>query len=270
MLEAQVMLIETALGTCTAAGIIFINAKLRRRILYKRLEDDVSRIRTLSNIKIITPKCTKRDFENRIAVFAEFLPYPIFEEITSTLDYLKPERGFVPTMRKGGAVAYETLIAAAPNLVALYHAPDMLAFISELTGARVLQTPIYDQNSLSVLYYFRPGDHISWHYDYNFYRGRHFTVLLSLVNQGHAQNGLSNAVLTAVIGGKEVSVVTPPNTLVVFEGDFIRHRVTAIQESERRIMLSMTYCADSSAPFYKSLGRRVKDTAFYGVRALWT
>jgi hypothetical protein len=65
-----------------------------------------------------------------------------------------------------------------------------------LLAAAVMPTPISDQISLSVLFDDKPGNHISWHYDHNFYRGRHFPVLPPpLVNQGHAPNGLSHAQL---------------------------------------------------------------------------
>jgi len=131
-------------------------------------------------------------------------------------------------------------------------------------------TPINDQSSLSLLFYNKPGDHIGWHYDHNFYRGRHFTLLLAIVNTGQAAHGLSHAVLEARVGGREIGISTAPNTLVVFEGALVQHQVTPIHERERRIMLSMTYCTDPRAQWWQAASRRIKDTAFFGIRALWT
>ena len=61
-----------------------------------------------------------------------------------------------------------------------------------------------------------------------------------------------------------------PNTLVVFEGALVHHQVTPILEGERRIILSMTYCTDPRAHWWQAASRRIKDTAFFGIRALWT
>jgi hypothetical protein len=176
----------------------------------------------------------------------------------------------VPTHKKGGTVAYETMIASAPSIVAFYHAADLRDFISRIVGVRVQPTQIHDQNSLSVLYYDKPGDHIGWHYDHNFYRGRHFTVLIAMTNEGRAAGGLSHAELQARVAGREIAVSTAPNTAVVFEGARVHHKVTPILAGERRVMLSMTYCTDPRSWWWQGVSRRLKDTAFFGIRALWT
>jgi len=67
----------------------------------------------------------------------------------------------------------------------------------------------------------------------------------------------------------ERAIPTPPNTLIVFEGAKVRHRVTALAEGERRIVLSMTYCTDPRNSRLQEAARRVKDTAYFGLRALW-
>ena len=67
----------------------------------------------------------------------------------------------------------------------------------------------------------------------------------------------------------EECIDTSPNVLVIFEGAKVLHRVTPTAEGDLRIMLSMTYCADSTTNPLKEFARRVKDTAFYGIRALW-
>jgi hypothetical protein len=181
-----------------------------------------------------------------------------------------PERSFVLAHKKGGTVAYETLIASAPTIVSFYHCAGFQDFISRLVGVRVQPTPINDQSSLSVLFYDKPGDHIGWHYDHNFYRGRHFTVLIMIANVGQAAGGLSHGATIARIAGEEIAIRARPNTLVVFEGARVRHKATAIHAGEQRLVLSMTYCADPRAWWWQGVSRRVKDTAYFGVRALWT
>jgi hypothetical protein len=204
-------------------------------------------------------------------VVPDFLPPQSFASLAGEAERLvAPERSFVPTHKQGGTVAYETLIAVAPAIVACYHAAGLRDILSRLVGIPVQTTPIHDQSSLSVLVYDKPGDHIGWHHDHNFYRGRHFTVLLAIRNAGSAAHGLSHAVLEARLPGREIAISTPANTLVVFEGACVRHRVTPIRAGERRLVLSMTYCTDPRSTWRQGWSRRLKDIAFFGIRALWT
>jgi 2OG-Fe(II) oxygenase superfamily len=257
-------------GSLAAAG--FTYARGRRARLYRDLEGHVSRIADalapdLGNL-------ARRElprFVDRFAVLPDLLPAETFAALKTQAERLvAPERSFVPVHKKGGTVAYESLIASAPAIVSFYHCANFQDFISRLVGVRVQATPINDQSSLSVLFYDQPGDHIGWHYDHNFYRGRHFTILVTIANVGQATDGLSHAELKARIGGHEIAVRTRPNAAVVFEGAQVRHKVTAVHAGERRLVLSMTYCTDPRSRWWQSVSRRFKDTAYFGVRALWT
>lgn len=213
------------------------------------------------------------DFSRRLAVVPDLLPQGFIEALRNEAEALSPassERSFVPTHKKGGTIAYATIIEEAPLLAAFYHSHVLMSYVSRLVGTPVQPTPLHDQNSLSLLFYDRPGDHIGWHYDHNFYRGRHFTVLLPLLNLGTAEGGLSHAKLQARHDNQPAEVSTRVNTLVVFEGAKVLHRVTPIGDGERRIVMSMTYCADPQHSAVQGGARRIKDIAFFGVRALWT
>lgn len=178
------------------------------------------------------------------------------------------KRTFIPMHKKGATLSYEKIHTLAPHCLAFYHSPEVQKWVASITGETVQPTPDQDQSSLSVLCYHEPGDHINWHYDHNFYRGRHFTVLLSLLNEG--PNGLSSGTLQRQLpGGQAQSYDTSPNTLMIFEGTRVRHRATPVGEGERRVILSMTYCADPRISRVKEFIRRCKDTAFFGLRALW-
>ncbi len=181
------------------------------------------------------------------------------------------ERSHVPLHKKGGTVAYGTLCRQAPGLVAFYHDAGLQDAVSRRVGCAVRPTPLHDQNSLSLLVYDRPGDRIGWHHDHNFYRGRHFTLLVPLVNRGSAAQGLSHACLLVREAGRPDRVLgTGANQAVLFEGAKVLHRVSPILTGERRVILSMTFCADSHATRLQALSRRIKDIAYFGLRALWT
>lgn len=210
-------------------------------------------------------------FEHGPVHLAEALPPQLFEDIRREVSSLiETERSYLPTHKKGGTVAYETLIEKAPKTVALYLSPAFAQVLSGIVGERLECTPLHDQSSCSVLFYERPGDHIGWHYDHNFYKGRHVTVLVAIVNEGHQPGGLSAARLEARQGSDAIAVETPPNTLVIFEGQRVLHRVTPIETGERRVMLSMTFATDPRAGALQGVKRRIKDMAFFGPRALWT
>ncbi|MBS0203350.1 MAG: 2OG-Fe(II) oxygenase [Planctomycetes bacterium] len=188
-------------------------------------------------------------------------------EAEASIDQMTPS--FIPTHKKGRTLSYEKIHHYAPGCLSFYHSPEIQQRIAGLVGMPVFPTPDGDQSSLSILCYKEKGDHINWHYDHNFYRGRHFTVLLSLANEA-ASGGLSQSTLMRRLpDGTDQALDTSANTLVVFEGARVLHRAYPTAEGDLRIMLSMTYCADPRTSWLKEFARRIKDTAFYGIRALW-
>lgn len=266
------MIVETVIGTGIIGAASLAAMRWKRSNLYGELNRRLARIVATPTFDVGTlVERALPNFSNRLAVVKDFLPLSVFAALKMEAEkVLAPERSYVPTHKKGGTVAYETLIANAPAIICFYHSPVMMSAISRIVGERLVPTPLNDQSSLSLLFYDRPGDHIGWHYDHNFYRGRHFTVLLALDNRGSADGGLSHAQLKARTGEGELAVATAPNTMVVFEGAAVRHKVTPIENGERRLMLSMTYCTDPGASWRQGASRRIKDIAFFGMRALWT
>lgn len=264
------MIEELVIGAGTAAAVGFTYARRRRVRLYRDLESRLPRVLETPDLAGLAQR-ELPSFRDRFAALPEVLPATTFAALKAEAERLaSPERSFVPTHKKGGTVAYETLITSAPAIITLYHSKGFRDFISRLVGVTVQPTPINDQSSLSVLFYDKPGDHIGWHYDHNFYRGRHFTVLIMLINSGQAAGGLSHGELRARVGTEEIAVPAWPNTLMAFEGALVRHRATPVEANEQRMVLSMTYCTDPRALWWQGISRRLKDTAYFGVRALWT
>ena len=263
------MIAWVIVALASLSGLVWLLAMMRGR-RYLGLTNKLANIEPLGRrFQPLTPQTS--GFDKHIVSIANFLPADQFAEIDRDVKNLAGvERSFVPTHKKGGTIAYETIINHGATIAAFYHAHALQSLVSRIVGVEVRPTPLHDQSSLSVLVYDRPGDHIGWHFDHNFYRGRHFTVLLSVVNTGHSKDGLSHARLIARIGGADSEIATPPNTLVLFEGAKVRHKVTPTIEGERRILISMTYCADPREDLLRAVARRIKDTAFFGLRALWT
>lgn len=177
------------------------------------------------------------------------------------------ERSYIPSHKQGGTLSYEAIHRQAPACLGLYHSAALREWLSALVGTPLAVAADHDQSACSLLYYDRVGDHIGWHYDHNFYRGRHFTVLLALLNRA-AAGGPSAARLQVRRDGAVLDVDTQANTLVVFEGAQVRHRATAAADGDRRILLSMTFCTDPRLGVVSEIVRRCKDVAYYGPRAL--
>jgi hypothetical protein len=60
------------------------------------------------------------------------------------------------------------------------------------------------------------------------------------------------------------------DTLALFEGAPVLHRVTGLGRQQVRIQLSMAFCSDPGASWHEALARRGEDVAYFGIRALWT
>jgi hypothetical protein len=218
-----------------------------------------------------TPDQPLSSFAKHLAVLDNVLPPDDFARLVDEVEKLvETERSYLPAHKKGGTVAYETLEHKAPPLVSLYRSHSLRKLVSDIVKLRIEPTPLHDQSSCSILFYEKPGDHIGWHYDHNFYKGRHFTVLIPVINRGREPNGLSQARLMVRQNGYERVIPTPPNAMIVFEGATVRHKVTPIGEGEKRVIWSMTYCTDPRNSAFQGIARMLKDTAFFGLRALWT
>ena len=212
-----------------------------------------------------------QEFDRKIVYFHDFLSGPEFGRLRDAAErQVRAKRVNIPIHKRGEAVSYPELQNSAPELIAFYLSPKLHAWCSEVIGERVQPTPPHDLSSCSLLIYDRPNDHFDWHHDINFYKGRHFTALLSLVNTDAAGVDVSSAKLRIREEAVESVIPTNPNTLVLFEGAYVYHSVTRLGEGQRRIILSMTFCTDPAAGVLQNFMRRGKDIAYFGLRALWT
>jgi hypothetical protein len=188
------------------------------------------------------------------------------QECLSNLSHV--ERSFIPGHKQGGTLSYESIHKISPKCLSTYHSEQLRRYLSEVIGEEVYPTADHDQSSCSLLYYTEAGDHIGWHFDHNFYKGRHFTVLISILNEGK-EGGVSASKLQRQWPDRDEEFDTSSNSLIIFEGAKVRHRATQLGDGDRRILLSMTFATDPRTEGVKDFIRRVKDTAYYGLRAIW-
>ena len=199
------------------------------------------------------------------AVTDNCLAVPAFEALQHevlAVDQLKQASRLL-WLRQGGAVPFQVLQAHAPLCVALYGDRGFRAYLSGQTGLELSTLPGDMPHRCSLLVSASEGDHIADHYDVNYYRGRTFTVLLTVFNR--AQNGqcCSANRTCAYRGGVEQCRDTAENSLLVMEGDKVLHSTRQLGRGEKRVVLSMIYTTDPSQTLWQRMRMKVKDWSFF-------
>lgn len=178
-------------------------------------------------------------------------------------------RNYVPKIKKGGSVSYFDLVRSAPSLVELYRSPAFIELLSHVTRERLLVCPDGDPHACALYYYTEPGDHIGFHYDTSFYRGKRFTVLLGLIERSSCRLVCELFKKDPARKPQTVSVHTTPGTLVMFNGDKLYHAVTPSGPGEDRVVLSMEYVTDQRMGTLSRMVSNVKDAvAYFGIKSL--
>jgi hypothetical protein len=152
------------------------------------------------------------------------------------------------------------------GIVELYYSNDLLNVLSDIVKKPVQRISLADPNACSLLIYTNKGDHIDWHLDYSSYYGDRFVVLLTIVNENANHNGLSQNVFKYNYNGKTYDLKMKENSLVIFKGSEILHKSTAIDDNERRILLSMVFCdiCQEKKNVFNILYEKSKNFILYG------
>ena len=210
--------------------------------------------------------------QDEFLVLPGALPPAVIEPLVTDVDRVRPaiHRNYVPRHKKGGSVSYYTLREDAPAIMALYTSPAFHRFMETLTGRSLLRCPESDPHSCALYFYTEPGDHIGFHYDTSYYRGTRFTVLLGLVERSSSR--LVCELYTRARGKEPVALrlTTDPGTLVIFNGDRLRHAITPLGDDEERVSLTMEFVTDQSMSPGKRFVSNMKDAiAYFGFRSVF-
>ena len=152
----------------------------------------------------------------------------------------------------------------------LYRSPALLAWLQALVGEPVQISPTDDPHAYALYFYTLAGDHIGWHYDTSYYRGRRYTVLLGVIDESTCaleyELHTRNEAVATVAGALRY----PPGALVVFDGDKLRHRVTPLRAGETRVSLTFEYVTDPRMHAGWRLISNMKDAvAYFGFRQVF-
>ncbi len=210
--------------------------------------------------------------QNEFLLLEHFLPADLVEVLVAEANDLRSaiNRNYVPGHKKGGSVSFYAIRDKAPIILTLYRSPALRSFLSGLTESRLLLCPEDDPHSCALYFYTEPGDHIGFHYDTSYYKGKRYTVLIGLVERSEHcrlvarlyQNQPEREI-------REMRIAMEPGTAVIFNGDKLWHAVTPLGKGEERVILTLQYVTNQEMGPFKRMFSNLKDAfAYFGPAVL--
>ena len=202
--------------------------------------------------------------------FNVFLPAPLRNKINTLLDNKDiqkrvnittfPENIFNCALpnKKGVTIPTSKLVEYAPKLIN-YYQNDLCKYVSKQINLKLYPTSLSLPTSCVLLIYENEGDWINWHYDYNYYDGRFFTVLIPITN-----NTTCTEFQYKNDDDEIKSVNLTNNNSICFEGNYLYHRASKLCKNEKRVILSCQFVTDNNMSFLNTLRLKLKDFAYIG------
>jgi hypothetical protein len=159
--------------------------------------------------------------------------------------------------RKGITIPTKNISENSPHLISFYN-NELCKIVSQLTGLKLYPTELDFPTSCAIIIYENEGDWINWHYDYNYYNGRFFTVLIPITHE------LTCTKFQFKDKNNKIIDMDLTNNSICFEGNYLYHRASKLCNNQKRVMLSCQYVTDNSMSFISKLRIKLKDFAFIG------
>jgi hypothetical protein len=128
------------------------------------------------------------------------------------------------------------------QLLELYYSPHLIEELSKILKKPVQRVSLADPNACSLLIYSNKGDNIGWHKDASNYYGDRYVCLLTIINENDKKDDLSANTFQYNHYGTINKLKMKENSMLIFKGSEILHQSTAIDDNEKRILLSMVFC----------------------------
>jgi hypothetical protein len=159
--------------------------------------------------------------------------------------------------KAGVTIPTNQIITNSNNIISFYQS-ELRNKISDLLGFTVYPTDLSFPTSCVLLIYENEGDWINWHYDYNYYEGRFFTVLIPITTE------LTCTKFEFKNDKNEIVSLDLNNNGLCFEGNYLYHRASKLCSNQKRVILSCQFVTDNSMSFMNQLRIRIKDFAYTG------
>jgi hypothetical protein len=160
--------------------------------------------------------------------------------------------------KKGISIVSKDIIKYAPNLIN-YYTNDLRKYVSNKANLNLFSTNLNFPTSIVLLIYEKEGDWINYHYDYNYYNGRFFTLLIPIINNSTCVN------FQFKNDNNEINKINlTNNNSILFEGNYLYHGTTKLCKNEKRVLLSIQYVTYNNITFFNKLRLNLKDYAYIG------
>lgn len=160
--------------------------------------------------------------------------------------------------KKGITISSNNIVNYAPNVINFYKY-DLCKLVSTQLKLKLFPTDLDLPTSCALLIYENEGDWINWHYDYNYYDGRFFTLLIPITNN------LTCCEFQFKNDNNEIkSINLTNNKSICFEGNYLYHRASKLCKNEKRVILSCQYVTNNNMSFLNKMRLKLKDFAYTG------
>jgi len=160
--------------------------------------------------------------------------------------------------KSGITISTQNIIKYAHNLIN-YYTNELCNIISNQINLKLYPTDLTFPTTCALLIYEKEGDWINWHYDYNYYNGRFFTVLIPITNDLTCTKFQIKDENNNI---KDIDLRN--NNSICFEGNYLFHRASKLCKNQQRIILSCQYVTDNNMSFINQLTIKLKDFAYIG------
>jgi hypothetical protein len=159
--------------------------------------------------------------------------------------------------KAGVTIPTNQIVKHSDSIIPFYQ-NELCSKISNLLGFKVYPTDLSFPTSCVLLIYEKEGDWINWHYDYNYYNGRFFTVLIPITAD------LTCTKFEFKNNKNEVVSLDLNENGVCFEGNYLYHRASKLCANQRRVILSCQFVTDNKMSLINQLRIKLKDFAYIG------
>jgi hypothetical protein len=160
--------------------------------------------------------------------------------------------------KKGITISTNNIIKYAPQLIN-YYQNELCKKVSQEINLKLYPTDLKFPTSCALLIYENEGDWINWHYDYNYYNGRFFTVLIPITNNITCTEFQFKDSNNEV---KSINLIN--NNSVCFEGNYLYHRASKLCNNQKRVILSCQFVTDNNMNLINKIRIKMKDFAYIG------
>lgn len=180
--------------------------------------------------------------EKDIFILNNFLSYDDFTKLQNLLKNIKNKNRQDNFLRKGSSISHFEMNDELSEIKDIFRDPKILVKIKEETGMNLQLVTRFDSNQISLLFYEKPNDGMDWHYDGSIYHGTRWAGIYTIFNKNRDNECCSSAQFSYKENNETVNINNPENSLILFRGDKLEHKVGSIKENELRVVVSLLFC----------------------------